>query len=314
MAKRKLIIDVDTGVDDAQAIMMALACPDVDVLAITCVNGNTMLDQVYINTLRVLKTCDRMDIPVYKGTYKSLIGHDLSSEGQRYHGSDGLGDCPEAEPPYPNLIQTEHASIALLKLVNKYPGEITLVTLAPLTNIAVALRLEHNFTKKLKELFIMGGNIEGVGNVTTSAEFNFCTDPEAANVVLNEVSCPTYLVGWEVCLRHAQNWDWYEKVIERETKKAKFVESIMRSTRERNKNVIKRPFHSCDSLAMAVALRPDKIEESALHYCTVECRGELTRGQMVIDHRGLLKKDKKIKVVTKFDVRIFRELYEALFN
>ncbi|VDI65702.1 uridine nucleosidase [Mytilus galloprovincialis] len=159
MATMKMIIDVDTGVDDASAIMLALSRPEVEVVAITCVNGNVAIDDVCRNTLRVLKVCNRLDIPVYKGAEKSILG-----EGERashYHGNDGLGDAQNHEPVDITMIKMEHAVNALLRLVNENPGEITLVALAPLTNIALALRLDPDFGSKLKEVFIMGGNIEG---------------------------------------------------------------------------------------------------------------------------------------------------------
>ncbi|XP_060573668.1 uncharacterized protein LOC132731491 isoform X4 [Ruditapes philippinarum] len=209
----KYIIDVDTGVDDAQAIMLALSRPDIQVVAITCVAGNVDVDQVCVNTLKVLSVCDRLDVrghclvltlsecivviliglfsrrkksvPVYKGANISLV--DEGIEATHYHGNDGLGDANLDIEVSLDKIQKEHAVSALLRLVNEYPGEITLVALAPLTNIAIALKQDPDFGKKLRRISIMGGNTQATGRVSPCAEFNFYSDPESAFIVLDRI-------------------------------------------------------------------------------------------------------------------------------
>nr|XP_010777495.1 PREDICTED: uncharacterized protein LOC104952379 [Notothenia coriiceps] len=166
--KNKIIIDVDTGVDDAQAIMMALADPNVEVLGITCSHGNTPLENSCKNTLRVLKTCNRLDIPVYRGCAEPLLARRLHAGD--FHGKDGLGDVPDPNAPGLELLQKKGAAQAIIKMVNEHPGEVTLVATAPLTNLAVAVSLNPNFTQKLKALYIMGGNTESRGNTTVCGE------------------------------------------------------------------------------------------------------------------------------------------------
>lgn len=156
----KYIIDVDTGVDDAQAIMLALSRPEVEVVAITCVAGNVNVDQVCLNTLKVLTVCGRLDVKVYKGSNKPLVHEGF--EATYFHGLDGLGDAKLDIAVSLDQIQKEHAVTAMLRLVNEYPGEITLVALAPLTNIAIALKQDANFGKKLKKVTLMGGNTQGL--------------------------------------------------------------------------------------------------------------------------------------------------------
>uniref|UniRef100_A0AAV2K1Z2 Sodium/hydrogen exchanger n=1 Tax=Knipowitschia caucasica TaxID=637954 RepID=A0AAV2K1Z2_KNICA len=134
---KKLLLDVDCGVDDAQAIMLALAAPRVDILGITCVHGNTSVENVCKNTLRVLKVCNKLEIPVFKGASKSILGHEV--KGENFHGLDGLGDAPDPNAPSVDLIQKEGAVSAMIRIVNENPGEVSLVATAPLTNLALAV-------------------------------------------------------------------------------------------------------------------------------------------------------------------------------
>lgn len=163
---RKMIIDCDTGVDDAQAILLALMTENIEVVAITCVAGNMPVEQAARNTVRVLHAVDEqcLGIPVYLGCDQPLINFSLietvHTDATKYHGNDGLGDAPDAtvgEPPYESVIKRdEKAAVALCRLINENPGEITIVAIGPLTNIALAMRLDSSICEKIKELYIMG--------------------------------------------------------------------------------------------------------------------------------------------------------------
>ncbi|XP_025090794.1 probable uridine nucleosidase 2 isoform X3 [Pomacea canaliculata] len=153
--KKKVILDVDTGVDDAHAIILALTHPSVDVVAITCANGNLKIDDVVANTFRVLQTCKRFDVPVFKGAARTLLG--------KVSPSDNYSAEVWKTPVDLSKLQSEHAAIALVRFANQFPGEITLVALAPLTNVAMALNLDPNFSEKLHDIIIMGGNIGARG-------------------------------------------------------------------------------------------------------------------------------------------------------
>ncbi|WAR30401.1 YBP2-like protein [Mya arenaria] len=203
-SRRKLLIDTDAGVDDAQAILMALKCPDVDVIGITCVAGNADAMQVGKNVLRVLQVVNRLDIPVYIGCNEPLLGD--KKETSDYHGSDGFGDVPDPEAPDDSLLESEHAVNALMRLSKKHEGELSLVCLAPLTNIAMAIRMDPGIGSRLKHCYIMGGNHHGKGNMTVAAEFNFYFDPEAAYVVLNQLKAHITIVTWETCMEHSIPW------------------------------------------------------------------------------------------------------------
>uniref|UniRef100_A0A3B4HBK2 Probable uridine nucleosidase 2 n=2 Tax=Pundamilia nyererei TaxID=303518 RepID=A0A3B4HBK2_9CICH len=222
--KKKLIIDVDTGVDDAMAIMVALANPDVEILGITCCHGNTPLENVLKNTLRVLKVCNRLDIPVYRGCSKPLLAR--KQHAGDYHGKDGLGDVPDPDAPGLDLLQKKKAVQAMIKLVKDNAGEVILVATAPLTNLAVAVQLDPSLPKKLKALYIMGGNTESRGNTTVCGEFNFVADPEAAYIVLDRYTCPTYMATWEFTCRNSLPWSFCDTWLAESTQKADFMKKI----------------------------------------------------------------------------------------
>ncbi|TSL16121.1 Type I inositol 3,4-bisphosphate 4-phosphatase [Bagarius yarrelli] len=310
---KKLLIDVDCGVDDAQAIMMALAVPDVQILGITCVHGNVSLENVCKNVLRVLKACDRMEIPVFRGASKPILGDVLS--GSLFHGHDGLGDAPDPNTPGLELIQKEIATSAIIRIVNEHPGEVSLVSTAPLTNLALAVRLDPTLPEKLKGLYIMGGNTESRGNTTVCGEFNFAADPEAAYIVLNDYLCPTYIACWEFTCLSKLPWEFCDVWLALNTTKAQFMKKIFQHSIDISKNerIIKEQvsgtgFISCDSYAMAAAIDDTFIIESDHKVVTVELTGKHTRGMMVVDHLDLLKATHKVHIMKKVNLEKFKEL------
>lgn len=160
-----MIIDCDTGVDDAQAITLALLSKEVDVMAITCVAGNVSVEQAARNTVRVLHAIDDNcgNVPVYIGCDKPLIDFPLlkttHTDATKYHGKDGLGDAPHAslsECPYDGVIKSEKAASAICRLVKENPGEVCIVALGPLSNLALAFRLDSSILEHIKEIYIMG--------------------------------------------------------------------------------------------------------------------------------------------------------------
>jgi inosine-uridine nucleoside N-ribohydrolase len=140
-------------------------------------------------------------IPIYKGCHSTLVEPVYNADP--FHGHDGFGDTNHDEEPDLKHVQDEHAVNTLVRIVKSNPGQITLVALGPLTNVAMAMRLDSQFASNLKDLYIMGGNTEGKGNITVSAEFNFHSDPEAAFIVLENTRCPTFIASWELCLHKA---------------------------------------------------------------------------------------------------------------
>ncbi|MEE6470488.1 hypothetical protein FKM82_008983 [Ascaphus truei] len=316
MTKKFLVVDLDCGVDDAQALMMALAAPNVEILGITCCHGNTTVKNVCRNVLRVLQVCDRLEIPVYEGAYRSLLGQAIHADS--YHGSDGLGEVPDPGAPGLDCLQKEHAVVAMLRIFSEHPGQVSLVATGPLTNLALAVNMDPTFPQKIKSLFIMGGNMESRGNVTVCGEFNFACDPEAAHIVLNTFDCPTYIATWEFTCRSKVPWAFYETWIYQDTRKAEFMRKISAYSEEFIKRCSNNPgeisttgFVSCDSYAMAAAIDESFVTDAIKCGVHVELNGTLTRGMMVLDVTEKLQKKQKAVVMNKCDLEKFKCLLMA---
>ncbi|XP_040895630.1 inosine-uridine preferring nucleoside hydrolase [Toxotes jaculatrix] len=316
MAKKLVIIDTDCGIDDAQAIMMALAAPNVQILGITCVFGNTLVDNVCQNVLRVLSICERAGIPVFRGSARPLLG-DSSFQLEDHFGSDGLGNVIEdKDPHWEEKIQREHAVNAMIRLASENQKQVSLVALGPLTNLALAVRLDPGFPQKLKDLYIMGGNMEGIGNVTPCAEFNFAMDPESAYVVLEEFLCPTYVATWEYACRNALTWEFFDELINQDSPAARLMKMIVskcwaysKEAMMARRDVYFGPgFVSYDAYAVAACIDSSVVTESIECPVRVELKGSISRGMMVLDRTNKLKKSHNVFVLSKCDVAKFGRL------
>ena len=203
----RLIIDTDAGVDDAQALMLALRHPGVQVEAITTVCGNVGVDQVIANVFTTLDVMNA-DVPVYRGASEPLVS-DWSAEA--WHGDDGLGNL-RSRPPSKRQVEPEQAALALIRLANAHPGELTLVALAPMTNLALAIRLDPTFPSKIKEFIFMGGAHSAIGNTqNVTAEWNIYCDPEAAYITLKAFP-QARMISWEATLEHPFTWEQYDEL------------------------------------------------------------------------------------------------------
>jgi uridine nucleosidase len=189
VAARKIIIDTDPGIDDTMAIFFALSSPELDVVGLTTIFGNVHTDVATANALRLLEIAGRTDIPVAKGTDQPLAGP-FGGPVPYVHGEDGQGNL--YLPPPNTQAVAEPAAQFIAEQVMTFPGEITLVPIGPLTNIALALRLEPRIADKVREVVLMGGNALAPGNATPAAEANIHNDPEAADVVFG--------AGWKVTM------------------------------------------------------------------------------------------------------------------
>lgn len=179
--KKKLIIDTDPGVDDAMAILLAFVSPEVEVVGLTTVFGNVRTPMATSNTLHLCELAGKFDLPVAQGELKTLKGVEKVRIADFVHGSDGLGNTFPPTPQGSALPCT--AAEFLVKMVKESPGEITLLALGPLTNVAKAIELDSNFVHNVAEIVILGGAFFTNGNVNPAAEANLFGDPDAADLV-----------------------------------------------------------------------------------------------------------------------------------
>ncbi len=287
LVARPFLIDTDTASDDAVALIMALRAPDVDVHAITIVAGNVPVPQAARNALYVAELCGS-GVPVFAGANQPLLREYMHAEW--FHGKDGLGD--HDYPAARRAPEATHAVDAIIETVRAHPG-ITLVTLGPLTNIALALGRAPEIAESIGRCVIMGGAPCCEGNVTPAAEYNIWVDPEAARMVAR-AGLPIELVGWHLC-RGAAVLDAadIQHVLALGTPLARFAiecnSTAMAAYRvQTGENGISLP----DPVAMSVALDPSICTSASDHFLDIETSSELTRGMTVVDRLNIAGNDR----------------------
>jgi purine nucleosidase len=290
---RRIIIDTDTASDDAVALVMALAAPGVRIEAITVVAGNVPLELGVQNALYTLELCGS-SVPVYRGCAAPFL-RELET-AQAIHGRDGMGDIGL---PLNGRLATPGIAVDVIReLVNRYPGEIELVTLAPLTTIAAAFIVEPGIAHKLKRCVIMGGIGSGRGNITPVAEYNIWVDPEAARIVFDS-GAPIEMVGWDVSRTFATiDPAEAETIRGAGTKVAAFCVDIQRALIEYAVAVSGLAgFDLPDPVTMAVALDPSIVTASAFVAVEVDISHGPSRGQTIVDRRGVTKRAPNVTVI-----------------
>ncbi len=275
---RNFVIDTDTASDDAVAIMMALSAPDVRVLGLTTVAGNVSLEQATRNALLTADICGS-DVPVFVGAGAPLIR--AHEHAHWFHGEDGLGD--HGYPAPKRAPEREHAVEAIRRLAHATPG-LTLVTLGPLTNVALALARDPSIASRIGRCVVMGGAPCCEGNVTPAAEYNIWVDPEAARAVFRS-RLPIEMVGWHVSRGESVLTDAEIAAIEAlGTTKARFaIESNSRARKAYHIQTGEVGLSLADPTAMAIALDRSIGLSWSRHRVAIECASELTRGMTVVD-------------------------------
>jgi len=319
--KPTFLIDTDTASDDAMALIMALRSPSIEVLAITTVAGNVGVQQGTRNALYTSELCGA-DVPVYMGAEKPLTRAHQSADW--FHGRDGLGG--HGYPVPKRAARTQHAVNAIVAAIESNPG-LVLVTLGPLTNIALALELKPGIATNVSRCVIMGGAPCCEGNVTPAAEYNIWCDPEAARIVFRS-GLPVEMVGWHLCRGEAAlNLKNIDEVLGFGTPVARFaIECNSRAQEAYLEQTGEHGISLPDPVAMSIALDPTIVTQQSNHYVDVETASELTRGMTVVDRLNvagndrnravwapLLRKETKAKIDWTIDIARWKKaLYSAL--
>jgi inosine-uridine nucleoside N-ribohydrolase len=302
---QRVILDVDTGVDDALAIALALRSPTLQVVGITTVGGNVDLEQATANTLLTLDVLGAPPIPVVRGAAEPLARRERPTAAH-VHGADGLGG---ARSRYPASSRQASAGAPrfLLEMIRRHPGVLTLVATAPLTNVAQALQEDPETMRRLRGIAVMGGALRVPGNIGPVSEFNFAADPDAAAMVVR-AGLPLRLVPLDV----TEQVTLTEEALTPPGQVgpvADFVRDItaftMQLQRERE-GVAGIFLH--DPLAVGVVADPSLVQDEAVPI-DVERRGELTAGMLVADLRRRRRGQPTTRVGTGVDAPRFLELF-----
>ena len=269
------ILDTDTAQDDCVAILLGVLDPSADLRAITIVAGNVGFEQQTTNALMTLSVAGVLgDYPVYLGCRRPMVREWVSAENVHGDGAGGLSmHVDDLEP------ESEHAIDALLRLTKESPGEINIVAIGPLTNIAMAVVKDPTFPKRVKHLYVMGGSNNARGNITAAAEFNFYVDPDAAKIVF-AAGFDVTVVPWEPLtvrdalftrMQMAEIGDLGSVV-------SRFFSQVCEATLEFDESVGIYGSSHPDSLTVAVMLHPELITSSGEYAVDIEADSELTRG------------------------------------
>ena len=306
MNKLPMLLDCDTGVDDAVAILLTKYLNTLELVAVTTVAGNVEVEHTTRNTLQVLELAGMEHIPVYMGAEKPLLYEAVTAH--HVHGQNGLNDMvlpkPKREP------EAMPAWDAIYEYAKKYEGELTVVAVGPLTNLALAIAKYKELPGLLKRIVIMGGAAVG-GNVTPSAEFNVYADPEAADMVFT-CGAPVYMCGLDVTMRAYLSAEELDEIAVLGSKQAVFTRDVMQGILKfyRTYKLAGVAFH--DPVTVLYA-DDDSYFQTDFAGVRVETKGKLTRGKTVTD----LYSDKQMEhngyVVTRVDRDIFKKrVFEIL--
>jgi len=301
---KHIIFDTDPGIDDSLAFLLAIASPEVIVDGISIVHGNCSADQSVINALSVLELAKATHIPVYKGCELPFVQPSLLAP--ETHGDTGLGYAKLPEPK--TRPQIQHGSDFLIEKIMSSPGEITLVAIGPLTNLALAIRQEPRIVGAIKEAFIMGGAIRHEGNTTPLGEFNTYVDPHAAHIVFHS-GMPITLTPLDVtyqCILMKQDVDRLLKI---DSPVTRFIADATRFYMEFHDEY--QSIDGCvinDPMTLALTFMPELCEYQNL-YVDVDLSGGVSMGNTFADFYQMMKKPANMKVALGIRPRDFIELF-----
>lgn len=305
---RRVIVDTDTAGDDAQALLMAATADRIDVEGVTICAGNVAFDRQVENAKYTLDLVDA-DVTVYEGAAEPLLkDHEFADY---VHGEGGLGGDLHPETGIPS--GDRHAVDYIVETARENPGEITLACIAPLTNVALGLRMEPDLGELLDEVWVMGGAVNCLGNVTPAAEYNFWVDPDAAKAVVRELD--VRLFDWGLTVRDTAFDADTLAALESgpDTDLTEFFFEITERVREFNRETMGEDATTQpDSALIAALIEPDLVEETGTYYVDVDEREGLTRGYSAVDELGVTDGEPRTTVVESLDrerfVRMSRDM------
>lgn len=304
-ARIPLLIDTDPGVDDALALLIAFNDPKHEVVGLTIAAGNVGLEHTVANALKLCEVVDA-EVPVFAGCDAPLLHP--ARDAAYVHGRDGFGDVGLA--PAARHAQAEHAALAILRLSHQHAGRLLLVALGPLTNLALALKLDPSLPQRVARLVVMGGAITAHGNISAAAEFNIAFDPEAAHIVFE--AFPRFdLADWEAVLAHGFAHTAAADWLQADSPRARFYDAISRQTRMWSAQRHGSRWHSADALAMAYALHPEAVLDVVERPVAVELIGRHSRGATVVDWQRQEGRADNARILLRFPQDRFEDLIEA---
>lgn len=304
MKKRKIILDCDPGHDDAIAIMLAARHPAIDLLGITIVAGNQTLNKTLVNGLNVCQKLD-INVPIHAGMPKPIMREQIVADN--IHGESGL-DGPKFAPLVRNA-ESKHAIQYIIDTLMNSDGDITLVPVGPLTNIAVAMRMQPAILPKIREIVLMGGAY-GTGNFTPSAEFNIYADPEAARVVFTS-GVPLVMMGLDLTNQTTCTADVISRMKKVGGPAGELFSDIMSftlKTQYENYGLAGGPVH--DATCIGYLINPDAFKMQDM-YVEIDVNNGPCYGRTVCDELGVTGKQPNTKVGMIIDTKWFWDLVEA---
>ena len=304
MSPKRILLDTDPGIDDALAILLGIASPELQLDGITTIHGNGTVEQTTINALALLELAGAKDIPIARGFDLPLVQPSLLA--LETHGDSGLGYAKLPEPCIKPQVQ--HGSDFLIEKIMANPGEITLVAVGPLTNVAVAIRKEPRIVKALKEIIIMGGAVRHQGNSTPMAEFNVHVDPHAAHMVFH-AGIPTTLVPLDVTYQCILTPGDVKRLNKIDSPITKFIDDATRFYMEFHDEY--QQIEGCainDPLALVLAFMPELCTYEE-HFVDVDISGGVSMGNTFADFYKYYKKSANMKIALGVRMRDFMELF-----
>ena len=301
-----MLIDTDPGVDDALALLMAFNDPTHEIVGLTIAAGNVGLRHTVANALKLCEVAGRGDLPVFAGTAEPLLH--AAPDAAYVHGKDGFGDVGYA--PASRAAEAEHAALAILRLSHEHAGKLLLVALGPLTNIALALKLDPTLPQRVARFVVMGGAVTAHGNITPAAEFNVYFDPEAASIVF--AGFPhVELSDWEATLAHGLAHVDVDRWLTVRSARGDFYEAISRKTRQWSEGLRGDHWHSADGLAMARVLAPDGAIEVVERPLEVALAAGPGRGVTVVDWNRQSGRPDNASILLHYDQARFEAMVRA---